>query len=153
MIKKNSSKTILILGGGVMQIPSVRIAKKKGWRVIVAAKEVNDDIRRMADTVEHADLKDKRAIVHIARENKMHYGLDGVFTAGTDFSTTVSWVAEKLGLPGIPFPVALAATDKSKMRKVFEQAGVPSPEFCTVSGESEYDRIINTFPFPVKLLV
>ena len=33
-------------------------------------------------------------------------------SAGTDFSATVAWVAEQLGLPGMPFEVALNASNK-----------------------------------------
>ncbi|MFI5369789.1 MAG: hypothetical protein ACHQ1F_12340 [Spirochaetia bacterium] len=29
-------KTILILGAGLMQLPGIRIAKSKGWRVVLA---------------------------------------------------------------------------------------------------------------------
>ena len=40
-----------------------------------------------------------------ARGLRGRHGLDGVFTAGTDFSTTVAAVAEGLGLPGLPVAV------------------------------------------------
>jgi biotin carboxylase len=60
-----------------------------------------------------------------------------VFTAGTDFSTTVAWVCEKLGLPGVSYATALAATDKLLMRRTLRTAGVPGPRFSGWSGEGE----------------
>ncbi len=124
------SKKILILGGGVMQIPSLKIAKRKGWRVYLA--DGNEDAigKKYCDVFLHIDLKDKERMLEKAREIKEREGLDGVFTAGTDFSTTVAWVAEGLGLPGIPYEVALRATDKSLMREVLKKQGVPVPNFA-----------------------
>jgi biotin carboxylase len=58
-------------------------------------------------------------------------------TAGTDFSATVAWVAEKLGLPGIPYESALNASDKARMRSCFKKAGLPSPEYITIQMRNE----------------
>ena len=49
--------------------------------------------------------------------------------AGTDFSASVSFVAENLGLPAHSFEAALNASDKVRMRACFEKAEVPSPKF------------------------
>ncbi len=135
MSRGRRRKVILILGGGVMQLPSVRIARREGWRVAVAALDIGEEVRRLADICEQVDLGDREAVTEAARRLRERHGLDGVFTAGTDFSTTVAWVAEKLELPGIPFACALAATDKSRMREAFDRQGVPSPSFFTVGAE------------------
>jgi biotin carboxylase len=102
------------------------------WRVLVAAAAICREIQDMADRCLQVDLRDKEAVAGLAQTIKQEQGLDGVFTAGTDFSTTVAWVAEQTGLPGIPFATALAATDKSLMRRTFREKGVPSPHFATV---------------------
>ncbi len=142
MSRKTRRKVILILGGGVMQLPSVHIARREGWRVAVAAQDIGEEVRRLADVCEQVDLGDREAVTEVARRIQERYGLDGVFTAGTDFSTTVAWVAERLELPGIPFECALAATDKSRMRAAFDREGVPSPRFFTVNaGRTSADGI------------
>ena len=123
---------ILILGGGVMQLPAVRLAKGRGWNVIVAAAGIGPEIEELADSCERVDLRDREAVTRFAGTLKQKGGLDGVFTAGTDFSTTVAWVAERLGLPGIPYEAAEAATDKARMRAAFQAHDVPSPRFFTV---------------------
>ena len=74
--------------------------------------------------------------------------LDGVFTAGTDFSSTVAYVAMQLGLPGIPFETAMNATDKGRMRKVLREGGVPCPRFIVVTPADGSDGSIPPFPFP-----
>jgi biotin carboxylase len=127
---------ILILGGGVMQLPAVRLAKQKGWDVVVAAAGISGEIEALADRCEEVDLRDREAVTRLARALKQEGGLDGVFTAGTDFSTTVAWVAERVGLPGIPYTAALTATDKARMRAAFQAHGVPSPRFFTVGADT-----------------
>ena len=93
--------TILILGGGIMQLPALRIAKSKGWKIILADGNKNTDGLKYADIFEHIDIKDKEGMAEMAAKYIKSLRLDGVFTAGTDFSTTVAWVSEKCGLPGI----------------------------------------------------
>lgn len=122
-------KTILILGGGIMQIPAIRQAKSKGWRVIVADANPTAPGIEIADRFEKVDLTDRDGMVRTAKRYSEDGGLDGVFTAGTDFSSTVAAVAEACGLPGITYEVALSATDKTRMRKAFKEAGVPCPDF------------------------
>ena len=135
--KEAALRSILILGGGVMQLPAIRLAKERGWRVTVADANPSAAGGQEAHRFLPIDLKDKEAIERAARMIAAEEGLDGVFTAGTDFSATVAWVAERLGLPGIPYEAALRATDKSLMRAAFRAAGVPSPDFVSVSGEED----------------
>ena len=146
-------KTILILGGGLMQLPAIRIAKMKGWHVIVADGNPEAIARGRADQFERVDLKDREGLVAVARRCAESTPLGGVFTAGTDFSSSVAWVAEKMGLPGIPYAIAMRATDKSLMREAFSQAGVPSPRFACWTGESEPASVLQNglvFPLVVK---
>jgi len=128
---------ILILGGGTMQLPAARIARKKGWQVFVAAKSIDPAVRGLAHEALEVDLQDRDGLVAVAQDLRRRHGLHGVFTAGTDFSTAVAWVAEKLRLPGIPFAVAQNATDKARMRARFHAKGVPCPRFFTVEGGTE----------------
>ncbi len=127
-------KTIMILGAGVMQLPGIRLAKQSGWRVIVADGNMEALGSPLADHFEAVDLKDKDGLLAVARQYHTRYGLDGVFTAGTDFSSSVAWVSEKMGLPGITFEAAMRATDKCLMREAFQRAGVPSPGIRVLVG-------------------
>ena len=146
-------KTILILGAGLMQLPGIRIAKSKGWRVILADGNPDAMARDLSDRFELVDLKDKDGLLAMARRSAETIPLDGVFTAGTDFSSSVAWVAEKMGLPGIPYSVAMRATDKSLMREAFRKAGVPSPSFAAWTGEGDPGAVLASglvFPLVVK---
>jgi biotin carboxylase len=127
------NKKILILGAGIMQVPAIKSAKKMGWKVTVADANRGAPGVPLADRFEQVDLKNKEAMALLAACLKAENGLDGVFTAGTDFSTTVAWTAEQNGLPGIPYEAACNASDKARMRSVFEEKGIPSPRFEVVT--------------------
>ncbi len=139
---------VLILGGGTMQLPAVRIAKGRGWKVFVAARDIDPAIRGLADEAIPVDLSDREAVGREAGRLHERFGLNGVFTAGTDFSTTVAWVTDALRLPGVPYAVAVNATDKSRMRARFRARGVPCPRFFTVRRGQPLERP-EDFPFPL----
>ena len=123
---------LLILGAGVMQGPAIRIAKALGLETVAVDADPHAPCVSLADRFEQIDLKDKEGIEALGMALKARGGLSGIMTAGTDFSATVAWVAAQLGLPGIPYEAALNASDKERMRRCFEAAGLPSPAFMVV---------------------
>jgi biotin carboxylase len=128
---------IIILGAGVMQGPVIRIAREMGLYTVVVDADGKAVNVPMADRFEQIDLKDKEGIEALGRSLLSRGKLGGIMTAGTDFSSSVAWAAERLGLPGIPYEAALNASDKGRMRSCFEKAGVPSPAYRVVSGPGE----------------
>jgi biotin carboxylase len=146
---KDDATSIFILGAGVMQLPAIRAAKAMGWRVIAADGSREAEGVPYADRFEHVDLKDRDAMTAAVKKCMKDGGVDGVFTAGTDFSATVAWVAEQCGLPGLAYETALDATDKGRMRRKFREHGVPQPDFMELA-EGDDPRIVpETLPFPL----
>ena len=82
--------TILILGAGVMQAPAIRIAKEMGWKVVCADGNPHAPAASHADRFLHIDLKDLEGLESAARNLRDCEGLNGVLTAGTDFSASVA---------------------------------------------------------------
>ncbi|NBF41444.1 MAG: ATP-grasp domain-containing protein [Spirochaetes bacterium] len=139
---------ILVLGAGVMQLPALEAARRNGWYLVVADGNPEALGRELSDAFHVVDLKDMGGLLALARSYYEAGRLHGVFTAGTDFSASVAYVAETLGLPGIPYEAALNATDKVRMRRVLTDAGVPSPRFCEVSHSGGLDAV-DVPPLPV----
>lgn len=130
-----------------MQEPAIRIAKNMGLETVVLDADTNAPCVVLADRFENIDLKDRDDVLSLA---KTLPALVGIMTAGTDFSTIVAFVAEKLGLPGVSYETALDASDKGRMRECFRRAGIPSPRFTVLKATQsiEYNLL---FPFPVVI--
>ncbi|MBR5032987.1 MAG: ATP-grasp domain-containing protein [Treponema sp.] len=150
-------KNIVILGAGLMQKPAILSAKQLGFHVIVVDADPKAVCIPQADEFFKIDLKDKEGILELCtRLKNSAEGLEGVFTAGTDFSASVSYVCEKLGLPAHSFEAATNASVKTQMRACFEEKGVPSPKFIRAGkedvSESLIEKVLNKmdFPFVVK---
>ena len=127
---------VLILGAGLMQKPAILSAKEEGFTVHVIDADEKAVSIPYADTFRKIDLKDKEGILSYAKELKNSSGgLAAVFTAGTDFSASVSYVCQALGLPSHSYQAAVNASVKTTMRECFSNAGVPSPAFMRVSKE------------------
>ena len=142
-------RSIMILGAGLLQIPAIRTAKQLNCRTLVVDGDPEAPGKAEADIFEPVDLKDLEGLVHVARKWREEYGLDGVFTAGTDFSASVAYVAEALSLPGIPYQTALDASHKARMRRRFAKRGVPSPSFREL-GQEDLRALPEGLPkFPV----
>ncbi len=131
-----------------MQLPALRIAKEMGWFVAAADGNSQAEGKEVCDRFYHVDLKDVDGLIQAAGDIRREIGLDGVFTAGTDFSLSVARVAEALGLPGHSPQAARLATDKVAMRYRFAEAGVPSPAFAEVSGGDDPVVLTRRVPGP-----
>ncbi|MDR2759772.1 MAG: ATP-grasp domain-containing protein [Spirochaetaceae bacterium] len=142
------NERILILGAGIMQGPALRIAREMGLKTVAVDGDPQAPCISLADRFECIDLKEKEKITAFGRLLRLEGGLSGIMTAGTDFSASVAYAAEKLGLPGIPYEAALNASDKERMRQCFKQAGLPSPEFMVLR-ESPRPGFILPFGYPV----
>jgi len=144
-------EVIIILGAGVMQGPVINIAKELGFFTIVLDGSSTAPNISLADRFEQIDLKNKEEIETFARSILPIAGCLGIMTAGTDFSASVAWVAEKLGLPGIPYETALNASDKARMRECFKKASLPSPDFFTITDPSTpLNEARYQFPLVIK---
>jgi biotin carboxylase len=140
-------KRLIILGAGIMQGPAISIAKELGLETVVLDGDPNAVYASLGDRFEPIDLKNREGIEEFARSLQEAGGLSGIMTAGTDFSAAVAWVAERLGLPGLPYEAALNASDKGRMRRCFKEAGVPSPDFLTLDKLPKADFAL-PFDFP-----
>ncbi|WP_029410263.1 ATP-grasp domain-containing protein [Treponema pedis] len=130
-----TEKSILILGASVMQGKAIEAAKELNCRVIAVDGNPNAVCANLADKFFPIDLKDIPKLIELAKKLKAEDGLDGVFTAATDFSVSVASVAQECKFSGHSLKAAQCASDKIKMRSCFKNANVPSPEFAEIKKE------------------
>lgn len=145
-------QSVLILGAGLMQKPAIISAKNAGFYTYVIDANPAAESIAFADEFKQIDLKNREEIYVFAKYLKENANLAGIFTAGTDFSASVSYAAEKLGFPSHSFEAALNASLKPRMRDCFNAEGVPSPKFFSLTGkdvsEEKLRFITDTLGFP-----
>ena len=144
-------KTVMVIGGGLLQLPVIQAAKKLGHQVIVTDYNPEAIGMKYADISLVISTRDFEGTVREARKQNKLTPIHGVLTVGTDASMTVAAVAGALGLPGIKFEDAEAASNKIKMRSRFKQHDVPSPEFASVWSLSDAKSAAEKLGFPLVI--
>lgn len=142
---------VLILGAGLMQRPAIVSARRLGFEVYVIDANESAVCVPLADEFCLIDLKNREAIADYAQKLQNTGGLCGVFTAGTDFSASVSFAAERCGLPAHSFEAALNASDKLRMRQRFAEYDVPSPVYyeVTIKSVESFAQSISSDKYPL----
>jgi|Deesub1362A_J573_1020465.scaffolds.fasta_scaffold01646_5 carbamoyl-phosphate synthase large subunit len=142
------AKKILIIASGVWQIPVIKKAKEMGLIVISTDKDPNAPGFAFADFHETVDITDLEGTLEVAKK----YKVDAVITEQTDVAVpTAAYVAEKLGLPGIGYEVALRATNKFLMRETCKKAGIPIPKYKRVNTLKEATDAADEIGYPVVI--
>jgi carbamoyl-phosphate synthase large subunit len=146
--RSNSKKLIHVLGGGLWQVPTIRLAKELGYSVLVSDMYEERPGYEYADAHEIADIRDLAKTLEIAKRHR----IDGIICDTTDVGVpTAAYVAEQLGLPGIGSEIAMRFTDKSLMRDITSRAGVDNPRYALLSSPSELGPASHVgFPTAVK---
>ena len=118
--------TVLILGAGVYQVPLIKTAKRLGYRVVVASIPGKYPGFEFADEVSYTDIRDKEGLLELARSQQVK----AVLTAGTDVAiSSIGFICEELGLPGINADTGIKVTDKTSMKIAFRDCGVTTARF------------------------
>jgi carbamoyl-phosphate synthase large subunit len=140
-----SRKTIHILGGGQWQVPTIELAKSLGFRVLVTDMYPERPGYALADEYAVMDITDREGTLRIASERR----IDGIVCDTTDVGVpTMAYVAEKLGLAGIGYEIALNFTNKRRMRELTAAAGLPNPPFRAASTLEEARAAALEIGFP-----
>lgn len=129
-------KTLAIIGASYLQQPLVEKAKSLGLRTICFSWEDGAVCKDICDTFYPISILEKEEILRICRKEK----IDGVCTIASDVAApTVAYVAEKMGLIGNPYKIAVQANNKYLMRQAFMKAGVPCPKFTCLQQDGPVD--------------
>lgn len=145
------SRSVMVIGGGLLQIPAISRAKSMGLKTLVTDYNSHAPGLQMADVPVVMSTRDIDGSVRKARELQETHNIQGVLTVGTDASTTVAAVAAALGLPGIRYNDAVAATNKIKMRQRLKDHGIPVPAFLPIWSLWELKESLKKLNLPVVL--
>lgn len=140
-------KKLAIIGASHFQNPLIEKAKEMGCETYVFAWQAGDVGERTADHFYPVSIREKDHILKLCRE----IDIDGICSIGSDLAnTTVSYVAETMGLFGNPVDVVKRSTDKYLMRKTFASFDDPSPRSMLVEEGMNWDLPDFLYPIIVK---
>ena len=125
-IEPTVGKRLLVVAGGVWQVPLIKKAKELGCYVINSNLYENSAGFEFSDASAVADVRDKEKNLQIAKQ----YNIQGVVTDQSDIAVpTVAYIADNLKLPSIGYESAKLFTNKFQMRQFCMNNGFPCPEF------------------------
>ena len=88
-------KNVMIIGGGLLQIPVILAARKMGHQVIVTDYNPDAIGLRYSDIPIIMSTRDIEGSVRVARAQNELTPISGVLTVGTDASMTVAAVRQR----------------------------------------------------------
>lgn len=141
-----TQKRVLMLGGSLAQIPSVKKAKEMGLYVITCDYLPENPGHKFADEYHNVSTTDKENVLELAKG----LNIDGIVCYASDpAAPTAAYVAEKLGLPTSPYKSVDILCNKFKFREFLKEHG-----FCTPNtvGSSDFDELfegVQQLRFPV----
>lgn len=143
----HSIKKLAIIGASYLQLPLVKKAKEMGLYTLCFAWAEGAVCKDEADEFFPISIVEKEQILSICREEQ----IDGICTIASDVAApTVAYVAEKIGLVGNSYEVAVRANNKFLMRQAFSAAGIPCPSYRKIISYEQLDSEVLRFPVIVK---
>ncbi len=123
-------KFIIVIGGGILQVPTVEIAHSMGLKVCIMDKSKDAPALKIADDYRLVSTKDIEEAIKQAKLFAENHNVVGVYTQGCDVELTVAKVAEALNLPHINIDSANDCNNKIKMRERLAKHNVSGPKFA-----------------------
>lgn len=144
-------RKLLMLGGSESQIVAIDRARELGYYTVLCDYLPDNPGRFHADKFYQVSTTDKDAVLRVAREEVV----DGVVAYGSDpAAPTAAYVAERLGLPGIPYETAKSFCEKHLFRDFLCRKGFSVPEHWSVRVEDTADELgeipDSSYPLIVK---
>ena len=140
-------KKLAIIGASYLQAPLIIRANQLGFETHVFAWAANDVGETLAYHFYPISIIEKEEILQVCRKIQ----IDGICSIGSDLAViTVNYVAKEMNLIGNSLISTENSTNKSLMRRCFEENGDPSPRsICVDSADDERLEELS-FPLIVK---
>ena len=139
---------VMVLGGGLLQVPLLKMAGDKGYKVYLSDYYKNPPGRVLADDFIQASTFSLEENLRYAGEK----GIDSIMTVGTDQPVyTAAFVSEKLGLlHPITAVQGLSVTNKQYMKEIMAGSGILSPNFRVLREKADLSSLGLKSPVVLK---
>ena len=140
-------KKLLVVGAGFLQDFVIQKAKAMGYETLAVDMDPDAIGFKHADKHKIINIVDEEACYQYAKEED----IDGVLTAATDYGVlTASYIANKMGLPGISYESAKLIKNKYLVRKcLFENKVDDTAQSYEINETTNVDDIKNNITYPV----
>jgi biotin carboxylase len=143
-----SGRTVLAVGAGPEQVPTIEVARNLGLRVVAVDRDPAAPGMVLADVASAVDISDPEAVAAVARAE----GVQAVVPAPIGrWLTTVGYVNDRLGLPGVSHASALACTDKQRFHERCVAAGARRPAQAAAAGRAQVLAAVAAVGLPCVL--
>ena len=123
------NRTLLLLGGSAQQVIAIERARELGYRTVLCDYLPDNPGRLVADVFYQVSTTNQEAVLEVARKE----AVDGVVAYSSDpAAPTAAYVAQELGLPGVPLDTAVAFCEKHLFRGFLREHGFNVPASVSV---------------------
>jgi len=139
---------IIIVAGGILQIPAIEEARKLKLKTIVTDGNKNAICSNLADQFYKIDIYNIPKHFELIKKIMNDVNIKGVFTEGSEATITVAELAKYLDLKGISPESARNCKDKIMTRRILEKHKIPIPRWKQVTKKSISSEA-KTLGFPI----
>lgn len=141
-------KKLLILSGDPYHIPFIKKAVEMGFYTITCDFFENNPGHKFAHEYHNVSFMDKEAVLALSRDLK----IDGITCFAADEAmTTVSYVAEALGLPSYPYKSIEIINNKDLFRDFLRNNNFNVPNAKGYSSFEQAKSEIHNYKLPVMI--
>jgi biotin carboxylase len=141
-----NQKKLMVLGASVGQLPLITTAVDLGLYVITVDYIPDNVGHQFSHQYVNCSTVDREKVLDHARELKV----DGIITFASDVATsTVGYISEELGLPGVTLDIAQTMSNKSMFRKFQLASGLNQPGFMIGRSMDEIESDLDRFTPPL----
>lgn len=141
-------KKVLLLGGSLFQVPSIKKAKELGYYTITCDYLPDNPGHKFADEYHNVSTTDKEAVLALAKNLK----IDGIVCYASDpAAPTAAYVAEKMGLPGQPYKSVEILSNKDLFRKFLTENNFNVPRAKGFFSIEQAKEDFKNFKLPVMV--
>lgn len=139
-------KKLLLLGGLNYLIPVIKSAHKLGYYVITCDYIPDNIAHKYSDEYHNVSILDKDKILALAKQ----LNIDGIMSFAVDPGVlTAAYVAEQLGLPGVPYESAKILQNKKLFRQFLAENGFNVPRAKGYNNIEEALQDVDLFDWPI----
>jgi len=138
---------LLILGGGIHQIPYIEYCRDNKIPTIVLDQYKDAIAKDYADLFLNIDTSNVSKVINVIEENCQKEGIAGVLVAGVELAVLGASISKHFNTKSIDINTAINATNKIIRAKKFKEFDIPSPKFQIVNS---IHSVSLDYPYVIK---